>query len=324
MAASLRERHRRLTGIADAAGTTEYGYDVRGNLTTETRTLDGAAYVTGYAYDAAGHLTALTYPSGRVVNYDRDAAGNAAAEKLAEKLTVERIDCFRVLFPKGMDANEYALSVKPAAKSLGVALRSAEWLGKGQAPVNTTARMTDSGEPIDPQTGEILLAEGATQDPKPEPAAKAQDSAESPSLAADPPLEPTTATPLPLAPACDIEAEIAEHEVNFSFGDRRYRIRGLAKNTSYEQLKVNLLVRRGEAPEESGDDEMIQRYEFHLRKVDIMLEELEHFRALDVPHREVLEDPRGWARRVQSFLRLDLDVERMLGVVDKSLYRNRA
>lgn len=33
-----------------------------------------------------------------------------------------------------MDANEYALKVTPADKSLGIALRKAEWMGKGQSP----------------------------------------------------------------------------------------------------------------------------------------------------------------------------------------------
>ena len=42
------------------------------------------------------------------------------------------IECFRVLFPKGMDANEYALKVTPAAKSLGLLLNKAEWMGKGK------------------------------------------------------------------------------------------------------------------------------------------------------------------------------------------------
>ena len=31
-----------------------------------------------------------------------------------------------------MDANEYALKVQPAPKSLGVLLNKAEWLGKGK------------------------------------------------------------------------------------------------------------------------------------------------------------------------------------------------
>src|SRR5690606_35068398 len=34
---------------------------------------------------------------------------------------------------RGMDANEYALKVQPAAQSLAAAVRSAQWLGKGRA-----------------------------------------------------------------------------------------------------------------------------------------------------------------------------------------------
>ena len=47
------------------------------------------------------------------------------------------IECYRVQFPKGMDANEYALKVQPAAKSLGMLLNKAAWLGKGQRPAVT-------------------------------------------------------------------------------------------------------------------------------------------------------------------------------------------
>ena len=36
-------------------------------------------------------------------------------------------------FPKGMDANEYALKVKPAERSLGTALRAAHWMAGGRA-----------------------------------------------------------------------------------------------------------------------------------------------------------------------------------------------
>ena len=51
------------------------------------------------------------------IAYDRDEAGDGAAAKLAEELIEMGIECFRVQFPKGMDANEYARKVTPAAKS---------------------------------------------------------------------------------------------------------------------------------------------------------------------------------------------------------------
>ena len=50
-----------------------------------------------------------------------------------QQLTAEGLECFRLLFPKGMDANDYACAVKPAEKSLGVVIRSAQWLGRGAA-----------------------------------------------------------------------------------------------------------------------------------------------------------------------------------------------
>ena len=152
------------------------------------------------------HLEALKmHGTERVlIAYDRDAAGEAAAEKLAKQLMAEGIDGYRIQFPKGMDANEYACQVKPASKSLGVVIRSAVWLGKG------------------------------------EPSSK---------LETEPVLAVTESAPLPAAvipepPKPDIEAEVKEDEVIICFGDRRYRIRGLDKNLSPNQLKVNLLVNR--------------------------------------------------------------------------------
>ncbi|MDQ1925051.1 CHC2 zinc finger domain-containing protein [Massilia pseudoviolaceinigra] len=90
-----------------------------------------AAYgVNGFTVD---HWQAVKrYGVTRVlIAYDRDDAGNAAADKLAAELMEAGIECFRVLFPKEMDANDYALKVQPAVKSLGLLLHQSQWLGKG-------------------------------------------------------------------------------------------------------------------------------------------------------------------------------------------------
>jgi hypothetical protein len=155
-----------------------------------------------------------------LIAYDRDEAGNKAAEKLAKLLNENGIDTFRILFPKNMDVNEYALQVEPAAKSLGIAIRKAEWMGAGKAPEITTTGMNDE-----------LIVE--TESPE-----------QVPPLAAELP-EPTTASPLPNAPKT-VEASVDEREVNITLGERHYRIRGLHKNMSYDQLKVNLLVTKGD------------------------------------------------------------------------------
>ena len=54
------------------------------------------------------------------------------------------------------------------------------------------------------------------------------------------------ASPVPPAPVSDTPCEVRENEIVLMFGERRYRVRGLAKNLSFELLKVNLMVSVGE------------------------------------------------------------------------------
>lgn len=151
----------------------------------------------------AEHLAALkAYATEKVfIAYDADDAGNRAAERLALQLTTAGIDAYRVDFPKGMDASEYAAKMTPAAKALGVAVRAARWLGNGDKHAsNTTAEPT-------------------------------------PSLAAEP--LPGAAT----SAETSIAAVVADEHL-YEFGDRTYAIRGMKKVTSFDSLKINVLLTR--------------------------------------------------------------------------------
>ena len=66
------------------------------------------------------------------IAYDADDAGERAAIRDAERFQAHGIEVFRVKFPHGMDANEYACKVKPANKSLALLLNGAAWFGTGQ------------------------------------------------------------------------------------------------------------------------------------------------------------------------------------------------
>ena len=162
-----------------------------------------------------------------LIAFDRDDAGERGADKTAERLMAEGLECYRVQFPKGMDANEYACKVTPAEKSLGLVIRKAVWLGKGAPPAETP------GQHVEDVTLPAAMTEPTPAEPAP--------SLEPPSLAAVPAAAPGA------APAADIAAEVTDDEVIMSFGDRRWRVRGLVKNLSAEVLKVNVLVSRGEA-----------------------------------------------------------------------------
>ena len=72
------------------------------------------------------------------IAYDRDDAGDAAAEKLKVELAAMGIGSHRVLFPKGMDANEYGLRVQPPSQSFAVLLNGAEWWQQPEAAKSAT------------------------------------------------------------------------------------------------------------------------------------------------------------------------------------------
>jgi len=215
-----------------------------------------AAYgIEGFTDD---HLAAFKkHHTERVlIAYDRDEPGERAASSLAAELMTEGIECFRIQFPRGMDANEYALQVKPAEKSLELVIRNAEWMGKGERPkvtmqpvsieagIEATKEERDDSKyreavnpppcPIEEERPEINTG------PAPDDDSERREAVNPPPMCPEEPL----ASPIPPAPRPEVDAEVKHSEVTIQHGDRRWRVRGLEKNLSFSLLKVNLLVAR--------------------------------------------------------------------------------
>jgi DNA primase catalytic core len=151
--------------------------------------------------------------------YDADEAGDAAARALAARLIAEGIGAARVHFPRGMDANAYARKVTPAAQSLGIAVRSAAWLG---GPTRAPETQGEPDEPVEAGPAFSLAA---------------------PVPAAEPDITALVPEREPLAPA-GAPSDPAQ-PVEIVLGDRQYRVRGLEKNLSYEQMRVVVRVACG-------------------------------------------------------------------------------
>ncbi|MDJ0766614.1 MAG: CHC2 zinc finger domain-containing protein [Myxococcota bacterium] len=213
------------------------------------------------------HLDAfLSHNIKRVlIAYDRDEAGDKAAATLAEKLMAEGMECFRIQFPHGMDANEYAVSVKPAEKSLDLVVRKAAWLGKGRGPKDTktadatgsVGKATKEGNRIDskgraavnlppiPKSAESRPSSvGAVREPPGDEPSETTRVV----FTGDSRIAPTTmASPLPAPTPSQINTDIKPNEVRIKLGDRQWRIRGLEKAMSFDALRVNVLCAQGDA-----------------------------------------------------------------------------
>jgi DNA primase len=188
------------------------------------------------------HLAAFKkYGTERVlIAYDRDEAGDRAAEKLAAQLIAQGIECLRVRFPKGMDANTYALKLTPAQHSLALVLQQAEWIGRGARPESATLAAPDA-----PATMQDIPPQSPVTPAAPAPVS---------SLAAiTPPIE------APIEPPPETPGD----ELLFTHEDRQWRVRGWKKNLSPEQMRINLQVRR-KIDSAAGD-----AYAYHIDTLDL-------------------------------------------------------
>jgi DNA primase catalytic core len=166
------------------------------------------------------HLEALKrFGTQRVlIAYDRDDAGEKAAQALAPRLLAEGIECYRIQFPANMDANEFARQVQNPDKALKHVIQNAAWMGNSKKTLNFNVNVND----VNDNTNE---------------AAKEKKEKEKPVATASP--DPDTGIG---DISCEIPTEIKPQEIIIPQQNRRWRIRGLARNTTYEVMKVNVQV----------------------------------------------------------------------------------
>lgn len=202
----------------------------------------------------------------------RDAAGDKAADAIASALVQLGVGCYRVQFPKGMDANDFARASDDPQTALGQVLRQAVWMVKGRPPEMDLEPVVEkpsaSSEPALPAlaperprsavtvlettapTAAVLKATAPRAAVEPNALANANAIEKADRLESSVNSEPASPEPPPPA-SPEVPVEVRDEEVIIRLGDRRYRVRGLARNLSYDSMRVNLLVTLDGATEQS-------------------------------------------------------------------------
>ncbi|MEZ5094651.1 MAG: CHC2 zinc finger domain-containing protein [Nocardioides sp.] len=164
-----------------------------------------------------------------LVAFDGDDAGDRGAKALAQELSGAGVEVFRVELPRGADVNDVAVEAKNPTEALGRFLRKAAWMGGSKSsrptPAIEPARVIPPGldspahaiEPAEP-TPVVVPAEGQI-DEKVDDRAQPDDS--------EAPADPS---------------QVVGRELLVEFAERRWRVRGLDEVTSFDVLRVNLLV----------------------------------------------------------------------------------
>lgn len=216
-------------------------------------------------------LFAALRPERVILCFDNDAAGEEAVGKYAPRLAELGATVLRAKLPPGADINDVARAhAKNPASALAACIERAELLVSnagaaappvGDEPAKRVAMVIDelTGEPL-PIVDYESLTTGVGWAPEPFMPASFDEVQAQRAAAKEEPLFPLAAEPpAPSQPAAKKEsaceaapAQASEpvapngDEHTFAFGEHSWRVRGLAKNLSFESMKVQLRAMRGE------------------------------------------------------------------------------
>ena len=210
-----------------------------------------------------------------LIAFDADTAGDKGAKNLAGELANVGVESYRVELPRDSDVNEVTVGAKLPAETLGKFLRKASWMDALAKPATRQAAPTP--QPVVP----AALPEPpalAPQPPAPVPAPvpAPEVAPEQPQTVIEPGLDSPAHAVEPIEPTPEEPPEDSENgqgavvgrELVIELGTRRWRVRGLEKVTSFDVLRVNLLVTRTDRPRLAADAQ-VDGTGFHVDTLDL-------------------------------------------------------
>lgn len=84
-----------------------------------------------------------------------------------------------------------------------------------------------------------------------------------------------------------------------------------------------MLIRSGKPTDEISDEKLAELYNKHVIKVENWMSQQSNLRVFDVDYNDLMQNPDPYPEKIQQFLGVEMDIERMSGVVDPALYRQR-
>lgn len=106
-----------------------------------------------------------------------------------------------------------------------------------------------------------------------------------------------------------------------------YRYRIIFMRRAMEEVLASqrrMLINRGENPDKVSDGQMAEIFERNLQQSERWIISQTHATRIEVNYKQLMDNPRPLVAEINIFLGGGLDEDRMLGVIDSSLYRQRS
>ncbi|MFC7444926.1 alkaline phosphatase family protein [Mesoflavibacter profundi] len=107
------------------------------------------------------------------------------------------------------------------------------------------------------------------------------------------------------------------------FLDPKYRYKVIFMNRDLNEVVKSQQIMLGKNPE-NLPVHLFQAYQKHLNQVEVWKEKEPNVELIYLDYKDVINLPEKSIKKVVDFVGLDLDQEKMIGSIDKSLYRNKS
>ncbi|MFC1814558.1 sulfotransferase domain-containing protein [Thermodesulfobacteriota bacterium] len=106
--------------------------------------------------------------------------------------------------------------------------------------------------------------------------------------------------------------------------NRKYRVIFMKRKMEEMLASQNVMLqRKGEKTDSVTDKAMIVKLEEHLHDIEAWLAKQRNIDVIYISYNNVIQNPLPNSERVNQFLGNQLDVDKMAGVIEKSLYRQQ-
>jgi len=85
-----------------------------------------------------------------------------------------------------------------------------------------------------------------------------------------------------------------------------------------------MLINRGENPDKISNAQMAEVFEKNLQQTERWINSQAHASRIEINYKKLIDDPSPLVAEINKFLGGGLDEEKMVGVIDPSLYRQRS
>lgn len=106
--------------------------------------------------------------------------------------------------------------------------------------------------------------------------------------------------------------------------DHMYKVLFMKRHLQDVIASQKVMLRRRQERDRMSDQELMDRFEDELRRLDLWIRHQENFTIRYLEYDEVIADAAAAAIEIRRFLGLELDTEAMARAVDPSLHRNRS